>query len=62
MFSWKIAPALACGNTVVIKPAEQTPLTALHVGALIKEVRVQRWLMGFVWFVGVDFINIDTDD
>ncbi|KAA0722805.1 Aldehyde dehydrogenase family 1 member A3 [Triplophysa tibetana] len=37
MFIWKIAPALACGNTVVIKPAEQTPLTALHVGALIKE-------------------------
>nr|XP_055043544.1 aldehyde dehydrogenase family 1 member A3 [Misgurnus anguillicaudatus] len=37
MFMWKIAPALACGNTVVIKPAEQTPLTALHVGALIKE-------------------------
>uniref|UniRef100_A0A9J8DGA9 Aldehyde dehydrogenase 1 family, member A3 n=1 Tax=Cyprinus carpio carpio TaxID=630221 RepID=A0A9J8DGA9_CYPCA len=38
MFMWKIAPALACGNTVVIKPAEQTPLTALHVGAIIKEV------------------------
>ncbi|XP_016410714.1 aldehyde dehydrogenase family 1 member A3-like [Sinocyclocheilus rhinocerous] len=37
MFMWKIAPALACGNTVVIKPAEQTPLTALHAGALIKE-------------------------
>ncbi|KAL1271918.1 hypothetical protein QQF64_030934, partial [Cirrhinus molitorella] len=37
MFTWKIAPALACGNTVVIKPAEQTPLTALHIGALIKE-------------------------
>uniref|UniRef100_A0A9J8DGT6 Aldehyde dehydrogenase 1 family, member A3 n=1 Tax=Cyprinus carpio carpio TaxID=630221 RepID=A0A9J8DGT6_CYPCA len=37
MFMWKIAPALACGNTVVIKPAEQTPLTALHVGAIIKE-------------------------
>uniref|UniRef100_A0A673NLN1 Aldehyde dehydrogenase family 1 member A3-like n=1 Tax=Sinocyclocheilus rhinocerous TaxID=307959 RepID=A0A673NLN1_9TELE len=37
MFTWKIAPALACGNTLVIKPAEQTPLTALHVGALIKE-------------------------
>uniref|UniRef100_A0A8C1WFT7 Aldehyde dehydrogenase 1 family, member A3 n=1 Tax=Cyprinus carpio TaxID=7962 RepID=A0A8C1WFT7_CYPCA len=29
--------SLACGNTVVIKPAEQTPLTALHVGALVKE-------------------------
>uniref|UniRef100_A0A4W5JHD2 Aldehyde dehydrogenase 1 family member A3 n=1 Tax=Hucho hucho TaxID=62062 RepID=A0A4W5JHD2_9TELE len=39
MFMWKVAPALCCGNTVVIKPAEQTPLTALHVGSLIKEVR-----------------------
>jgi acyl-CoA reductase-like NAD-dependent aldehyde dehydrogenase len=38
MFMWKMAPALSCGNTVIIKPAEQTPLTALHVGALIKEV------------------------
>ncbi|MYR63311.1 aldehyde dehydrogenase family protein, partial [Streptomyces sp. SID625] len=28
--AWKLAPALACGNTVVLKPAEQTPLTALH--------------------------------
>ncbi|CAL8330252.1 unnamed protein product [Arctogadus glacialis] len=37
MFSWKIAPALCSGNTVVIKPAEQTPLTALHMAALIKE-------------------------
>ncbi|XP_069332498.1 aldehyde dehydrogenase 1A1-like isoform X2 [Eulemur rufifrons] len=35
---WKIAPALSCGNTVVVKPAEQTPLTALHVASLIKEV------------------------
>ncbi|TNM90499.1 hypothetical protein fugu_002788 [Takifugu bimaculatus] len=37
MFMWKIAPALSCGNTVVVKPAEQTPLTALHMGSLIKE-------------------------
>ncbi|ETE73042.1 Retinal dehydrogenase 2, partial [Ophiophagus hannah] len=37
MFAWKIAPALCCGNTVVLKPAEQTPLTALHLGTLIKE-------------------------
>ncbi|NXS70688.1 AL1A2 dehydrogenase, partial [Pandion haliaetus] len=40
MFAWKIAPALCCGNTVVIKPAEQTPLSALYMGALIKEVRI----------------------
>ncbi|KAM9331104.1 aldehyde dehydrogenase 1A1-like [Gastrophryne carolinensis] len=37
MFAWKIAPALCNGNTVVLKPAEQTPLTALHMGSLIKE-------------------------
>ncbi|XP_015912157.1 aldehyde dehydrogenase, mitochondrial [Parasteatoda tepidariorum] len=37
MQAWKLAPALATGNTVVLKPAEQTPLTALYVGQLIKE-------------------------
>jgi acyl-CoA reductase-like NAD-dependent aldehyde dehydrogenase len=31
MAAWKVAPALACGNTVVLKPAEQTPLTALEL-------------------------------
>ena len=34
---WKLAPALACGNTVLLKPAEQTPLTALYLGKLIQE-------------------------
>jgi len=33
--SWKLGPALACGNTVVLKPAEQTPLTALRLGELV---------------------------
>ena len=37
MQSWKLAPALATGNTVVMKPAEQTPLSALRVGELIVE-------------------------
>jgi aldehyde dehydrogenase (NAD+) len=37
MMAWKLAPALATGNTVVLKPAEQTPLTALRVGELIVE-------------------------
>ena len=37
MAAWKLAPALATGNTVVLKPAEQTPLTALRVGELIVE-------------------------
>ena len=35
--SWKLGPALAAGNTVVMKPAEQTPLSALKVGELIVE-------------------------
>ncbi|XP_053612676.1 aldehyde dehydrogenase X, mitochondrial-like [Plodia interpunctella] len=37
MMSWKIAPALAAGCTLIVKPAEQTPLTALAVAALVKE-------------------------
>ena len=37
MIAWKFGPALACGNTIVLKPAEQTPLTALYIGSLIKE-------------------------
>jgi aldehyde dehydrogenase (NAD+) len=37
LISWKLGPALACGNTAVIKPAEQTPLTALRFGELVVE-------------------------
>jgi aldehyde dehydrogenase (NAD+) len=37
MQAWKLGPALATGCTVVMKPAEQTPLTALRVGELIME-------------------------
>lgn len=37
MQAWKLGPALAAGNTVVMKPAELTPLTALRVGELICE-------------------------
>ncbi len=37
MQAWKLAPALACGNTVVLKVAEQTPLSALRIGELILE-------------------------
>lgn len=37
MFAWKVAPALACGCTIVLKSSEKTPLTALHMAKLIKE-------------------------
>ena len=39
MSTLKLAPALACGNVVILKPAEQTPLTALYLGSLFKEVK-----------------------
>lgn len=38
MMAWKIAPALAAGNTVVLKPSEQTPLTALRQAAIMAEL------------------------
>ena len=38
MVAWKLAPALAAGNTVVLKPSEQTPLTALALGEIIAEL------------------------
>ena len=36
--AWKVAPALACGNTVILKPASQTPLTALALGEIALDV------------------------
>ncbi|PLV17815.1 gamma-aminobutyraldehyde dehydrogenase [Pseudomonas guariconensis] len=38
MAAWKLAPALAAGNTVVLKPSEQTPMTALKLGELIADI------------------------
>ena len=38
MLAWKIAPAIAAGNTLILKPSEQTPLTALKLGGLLAEV------------------------
>ena len=40
--AWKVAPALACGNTVILKPASQTPLTALALGEIAMRGRAAR--------------------
>jgi len=40
MAAWKLAPALAAGNTVVLKPAETTPLTALRLGEVLQEAEL----------------------
>jgi acyl-CoA reductase-like NAD-dependent aldehyde dehydrogenase len=46
--SWKIAPALACACTCVVKPAEQTPLTAMRLGELIREAGVPEGVVEIV--------------
>jgi acyl-CoA reductase-like NAD-dependent aldehyde dehydrogenase len=48
MFAWKIAPSLACGNGSIIKPAEQTPLTALRLGELILEAGLPEGVVNII--------------
>ena len=48
MVAWKLGPALAAGNTVVMKPAEQTPLSALHMAALIKEAGFPKGVVNVI--------------
>ncbi|HEY2517352.1 MAG TPA: aldehyde dehydrogenase family protein [Polyangiaceae bacterium] len=52
MAAWKIAPALACGNTVVLKPAETTPLTALLLGKIIEECELPPGVVNIVTGAG----------
>ena len=46
--SWKLGPALACGNTVVLKPAELTPLSALRLGELVLEAGIPEGVVNVV--------------
>jgi aldehyde dehydrogenase (NAD+) len=48
MLAWKIAPALAAGNTVVLKPAEFTPLTALAFAEICKAIKLPRGVVNIV--------------
>ncbi len=48
MAAWKVAPALAFGNTIVLKPAEQTPLTALRLAELCLEAGVPEGVVNVV--------------
>lgn len=48
MAMWKVAPALAMGNSVVLKPAEQSPMTALRLGALALEAGVPPGVLSVV--------------
>jgi betaine-aldehyde dehydrogenase len=46
--SWKLGPALACGNTVVLKPAELTPLSAMRLGELALEAEIPQGVVNVV--------------
>ncbi len=48
MAAWKLAPALATGNCVVLKPAEQTPLTALRLGEILLEAGIPEGVVNIV--------------
>src|SRR5438477_2260691 len=48
MAAWKIAPALACGNSVVLKPSEETPLSALLLGELLQQAEVPDGVVNIV--------------
>ncbi|KAG1328005.1 putative Aldehyde dehydrogenase family 2 member B7, mitochondrial [Cocos nucifera] len=48
MFGWKIGPALACGNTIVLKTAEQTPLSALYVSKLLHEAGLPEGVLNII--------------
>ncbi len=48
MAAWKLAPALACGNTCVLKPAETTPLTALLLAEVIQEAELPPGVVNIV--------------
>ena len=52
MAAWKIAPALACGNTVVLKPAETTPLTALKLAEVIRDAGLPPGVVNIVTGAG----------
>jgi len=52
MAAWKLAPALACGNTVVLKPAETTPLTALKLAELIRDAELPPGVVNIVTGAG----------
>jgi acyl-CoA reductase-like NAD-dependent aldehyde dehydrogenase len=48
MAAWKVAPALACGNAVVLKPAEQTPLTALELAGIADAAGLPKGVLNVV--------------
>src|SRR5947207_13839206 len=62
MLAWKIAPALACGNTVVLKPAETTPLTALLFCDVLRQAELPPGVVNIITGDGSTGAGIVTSD
>ncbi|MQA11712.1 MAG: aldehyde dehydrogenase family protein [Pseudonocardiaceae bacterium] len=65
MAAWKIAPALACGNTVVLKPAETTPLTALVLAEICQQAELPPGVVNILpgaGDVGAELVNHEQVD
>ncbi|PKO56800.1 MAG: 2-hydroxymuconic semialdehyde dehydrogenase [Betaproteobacteria bacterium HGW-Betaproteobacteria-21] len=54
LMTWKVGPALACGNTVVVKPSEESPHTAALLGEVMKEVGIPQGVYNVVHGFGPD--------
>lgn len=54
LMTWKVGPALACGNTVVVKPSEETPLTTTLLGEVMNEVGLPAGVFNVVHGLGPD--------
>ncbi|KAL2671598.1 hypothetical protein Neosp_014188 [[Neocosmospora] mangrovei] len=54
MASWKLGPAIACGNTVVLKPAEQTPLSILHLASLVAKAGFPAGVINIINGLGAE--------
>lgn len=54
LMTWKVGPALACGNTVVVKPSEETPLTSVLMGEVMNKVGVPKGVYNVVNGFGPD--------
>lgn len=65
LMTWKVGPALACGNTVVVKPSEETPATATMLGEVMNKVGVPAGVYNVVHGFGPDsageFLTQDPD-
>ena len=62
MAAWKLAPALAAGCTIILKPAEQTPLSALRLGELIQEAGIPDGVVNIVTGFGDAGAALAADD